>query len=266
MAYQSSQLDTQAERNRVNEALRASPQWRSAIQQMGLNPDGPLRLTGDQQRSLGMQLGLPLSDFHIDGAGNINDFHGWKGLPTWAKVAAIGGATAATLGATGGFGASGYLPGFLGGAGGGGGTGAALAGGAAFDAAPAGATGIVPGLAGAGGAAGYAPGAAAGSGGFLGGLKKVGNALIGRKTGNQNQGDQIANESQGGFDWTKLIPLGLASASAIRGATRGPTPGELALDKMMASAQNRVDTMEPTFQALAKMVQAQMPDYTKGQQ
>ena len=261
MGYQSSQLDSQAERDRINPMLRASPQWRSAIQQMGLNPDMPLRLTGDQQRSLGTQLGLPLSDFKIDAAGNINDFHGWKGLPTWAKTAIIAGAAVGTAGAGGMFSGA---PGAFG-LGTGGGGGGALAGGAAFDAAPVGATGIVPGLAGAGGPAGYAPGAASG-GGLLGGLKKVGNALIGRKTGNQNQGNQIANESQGGFDWTKLIPLGLGAASAIRGATRGPTQGEQALSKMMASAQNRVDTMEPTFQALAKMVQAQLPDYTKGQQ
>lgn len=95
---------------------------------------------------------------------------------------------------------------------------------------------------------------AAGGGGALGGLRKVGEALTGKA---------LADTADGGFDWTKLIPIGLGAASAIRGATRGPTQSEQALSKMMASAQNRVDTMEPTFQALAKMVGSQLPDYTK---
>jgi len=265
MGYESSQLDSQAERDRINPMLRASSQWRSAIQRMGLSPDGPLRLTRDQQRSLGTQLGLPLSDFKIDGAGNINDFHGWKGLPTWAKTAIIAGAAVGTAGAGGMFSGA---PGAFGlGTGGGA---AAASGGAT--AANVGATAGTGGLLANAGlpASAYltqAPSvasmgtSAAGGGGLLGGLKKVGNALIGRT------GKQIADEAKGdGFDWTKLIPLGLSTASAIRGATRGPTQGELALDKMMASAQNRVDTMEPTFQALAKMVQSQLPDYTKGRQ
>lgn len=103
MAYTHDQLDTKAERNQINEAMRASQEWRTAIQQMGLNPDGPLKLTKTQQQQLGRQLGLPLSDFHIDPAGNINDFHGWKGLPTWAKVAIISGAAVGTAGAAGAF-------------------------------------------------------------------------------------------------------------------------------------------------------------------
>ena len=88
-------------RNTVNTAMRKSPQWRQAIEGMGLNPDGPLRLDKRQQQRLAQTLGIRSTDFHIDPAGNINDYHGWKGLPTWAKVAAISGATAATLGAGG---------------------------------------------------------------------------------------------------------------------------------------------------------------------
>lgn len=101
MAYTRDQLDTKAERNQVNEAMRASSEWRSAIQAMGLNPDGPLKLSKTQQRQLGQRLGLPLDDFHIDPAGNINDFHGWKGLPTWAKVAIVSGVAVGTAGAGG---------------------------------------------------------------------------------------------------------------------------------------------------------------------
>lgn len=96
--YMSSQLDSKAERNQINESMRKSPQWRDAIKAFGLNPDGPLKLSNKQQQSLAQQLGLPTSDFHIDPAGNINDYHGWKGLPVAAKVAIIAGAAVATGG------------------------------------------------------------------------------------------------------------------------------------------------------------------------
>ena len=92
MAYTSKQLDSRSERDQVNVRLRASPEWRSTIQSFGLNPDGPLKLTKTQQQAVARRFGLPESDFHIDPAGNINDFHGWKGLPTAAKVAIIAGA------------------------------------------------------------------------------------------------------------------------------------------------------------------------------
>lgn len=103
MAYTSAQLQSKAQRDKVNESMRASPQWRDAIKGMGLNPDGPLKLNGDQQKRLAATLGLPTSDFHIDGAGNINDYHGWKGLPVAAKVAIIAGAAVVTAGAAGAF-------------------------------------------------------------------------------------------------------------------------------------------------------------------
>ena len=92
MAYTSKQLDSRSERDQVNVRMRASPEWRSTIQSFGLNPDGPLKLTKTQQQAVARRFGLPESDFHIDPAGNINDFHGWKGLPTAAKVAIIAGA------------------------------------------------------------------------------------------------------------------------------------------------------------------------------
>jgi hypothetical protein len=240
MAYTSSQLDSVAERNRVNDALRASDQWRSAIRAMGLNPDGPLQLTKAQQTQLGQQLGLPLSDFHIDPAGNINDYHGWKGLPTWAKTAAIAGAAVGTAGLGGMFSGA---PGAFG-----------LGGGAAAAAPAAEIAGIDAAIGGMG-AGGWAPAAA--GGGFLGGLRKVGEVLAGgKKLTDQASGD-------GKFDWTKLIPLGLGAASAIRGATRGPTASEQALQTMLGSAQARVDAQEPIFRALTTMAHSQLPDYTK---
>ena len=99
MAYTSKQLDSRKERDQVNVLLRASPEWRSTIQSFGLNPDGPLKLTKTQQQAVARRFGLPESDFHIDPAGNINDFHGWKGLPTAAKVAIITAAVVTGYGA-----------------------------------------------------------------------------------------------------------------------------------------------------------------------
>lgn len=103
MAYDHDSLDSQAERDKINEALRASDLWRDAIKAMGLNPDGPLKLSKTQQKQLAATIGLSTEDFHIDGAGNINDYHGWKGLPTAAKVAIVAGAAVATAGAAGAF-------------------------------------------------------------------------------------------------------------------------------------------------------------------
>ena len=104
MPIDTSNLDNATTRDQVNQAMRKSPEWRQAIQAMGHDPDGPLKLTGDEQKRLAQQMGLNSNDFHIDGAGNINEHHGWSGLPTWAKVAIIAGGTVATAGALGAFG------------------------------------------------------------------------------------------------------------------------------------------------------------------
>ena len=96
-------LQTSAQRNEINTKMRATPQWRQAITALGHNPDGLLKLSNEERQQLAQQLEIPADDFHIDPAGNINDYHGWRGLPTWAKVAVAGGATAATLGAAGAF-------------------------------------------------------------------------------------------------------------------------------------------------------------------
>lgn len=103
MGYTNSQVNTDAARDAINPQMRASALWRDAIRGMGLNPDGPLNLSKAQQQMLAQAMGLP-NDVHIDQAGNINDFHGWKGLPTAAKVGIVGGAAALTAGAAGAFG------------------------------------------------------------------------------------------------------------------------------------------------------------------
>src|SRR5688500_18095558 len=89
MAYTHDELDTRAERDKVNDALRASDLWRNAIKQMGLNPDAPPKLSKQQQKQLAATIGLSPADFHIDPAGNINDYHGWEGLPTPVKISAF---------------------------------------------------------------------------------------------------------------------------------------------------------------------------------
>lgn len=103
MAWTNDQVNSDRERDLINPQMRASAPWRNAIRAMGLNPDGPLKLSGSQRQSLARTMGLP-NDVHIDQAGNINDFHGWKGLPTAAKVAIVTGAAVGTAGAAGAFG------------------------------------------------------------------------------------------------------------------------------------------------------------------
>lgn len=141
MGYTSKQLDSRGKRDAINLKMRASPEWRGAIQSLGLNPDGPLKLNKDQRRSVAQRFGLPEKDFQIDQAGNINDFHGWKGLPTAAKIAigaaAVAGGWAALPGTFLGAGAGSTLGGLTG-------AGAGAAGGAS--ATNIGATGAVGGL------------------------------------------------------------------------------------------------------------------------
>lgn len=103
MGYTNDQVHTQQERDIINPKMRASPLWRNAVQAMGLDPDGPLTLSKLQQQQLAQAMGLP-DKVHIDPAGNINDFHGWKGLPTAAKIAIVTGAAIGTAGAAGAFG------------------------------------------------------------------------------------------------------------------------------------------------------------------
>lgn len=99
-------ISNKSERNQLNLAMRQQPWYQDWFQQRGLDPN--MVKLNDQQRTelqrLVVSRGfLDPSDGHIDQAGNVSDFHGWKGLPTAAKIAIAGGVTAATLGAAGAF-------------------------------------------------------------------------------------------------------------------------------------------------------------------
>jgi hypothetical protein len=94
-------------RNKLNITIRSQPWYQDYFKSRGLDPN-QVQLSKAQQQEL-QQLTvsngfLDPSDGHIDPAGNVSDFHGWKGLPTAAKVAIIAGAAAATAGAAGAFG------------------------------------------------------------------------------------------------------------------------------------------------------------------
>ena len=104
-------ISNKNERNQLNATLWQQPWYQEWFASKGINKGGKVKLS-DQQRkelqALVVQNGfLDPSDGHIDPAGNVSDFHGWKGLPTAAKIAIIGGAAAATAGAAGAFGGGG---------------------------------------------------------------------------------------------------------------------------------------------------------------
>lgn len=217
MAYDDkASLQTSADRNKVNTAMRATPQWRDAITAMGLNPDGPLKLNKAQQQSLAKQLDIPTDDFHIDPAGNINDFHGWKGLPTWAKVAVISGAAIGTAGAAGTFGGGAGAAG----AGAGGGAGATTAGGTLASTA-------LPGLAGTGMAV-TAPAAVTGgltTGGVLGltgvtssipTLNRIADLVRTGKSTTDKISDILGSASRGVGDATQAAGQNRISADELR--------------------------------------------------
>ena len=94
-------------RNQLNATLWAQPWYQEWFASKGINKGGKVNLNDQERKELQqlvVQNGfLDPSDGHIDPAGNVSDFHGWKGLPTAAKIA-IGAAVAAgTLGAGGAF-------------------------------------------------------------------------------------------------------------------------------------------------------------------
>jgi hypothetical protein len=185
------ELQTPTDRNTVNTRMRATPEWRNAIQALGHNPDGPLKLSKAEQQQLTRTLGLPADDFHIDPAGNINDFHGWKGLPTWAKTAIVAGAVVGTAGAAGAFAGGGAAAASAGGgataAGTGAGTAAGLSAGAAGGVGAAGISAAGVGAAGAGAAGVGAAGAAAGAS-AAGGLTAAGVGSMAARYGLQYGG------------------------------------------------------------------------------
>lgn len=99
-------ISNKTERNQLNLTIRQQPWYQDWFRQRRLNPN-MVQLSKAQQQELQQLVVskgfLDPSDGHIDPAGNVSDFHGWKGLPTAAKIAIIGGVTAATAGAAGAF-------------------------------------------------------------------------------------------------------------------------------------------------------------------
>ena len=191
-------------RDQINIKMRQSPAWQNAIRSVGgFRPDGVVSLNKQQQQQVAQLMGIPTSDFHIDQAGNISDFHGWKGLPTAAKIAIIGGATAATLGAAGAFsGGAGAASAAGGGAGAGAGGGGGLL-----------ASSAIPGLAGAG-----APGAVGGGLAAGGNLAALGSTAAGGASALSGGGEGMRKFGFGGlkkfFGGNSREILGLAGGFA----------------------------------------------------
>lgn len=121
--------------NRFNISMRSQPWFVQWHRQHGLNPsgNGNRKLSGTEQNELeglvvqNMFQGRKPQGMTIDSGGSLNQYGGWKGMPTWAKIAIIAGATVATAGAAGAFsGGAGAASGVGGGAGAATGTGATV--------------------------------------------------------------------------------------------------------------------------------------------
>jgi hypothetical protein len=102
--------------NAWNEQWRSSPQYRSILASVGINPNSPFRLSDQQrkqvQRTIQQQMGVQFpKGVEIDPAGNMNENEGFgKQAKKWGPV--VGGAALAA------FGIPGVMPGLIGGAGG----------------------------------------------------------------------------------------------------------------------------------------------------
>jgi hypothetical protein len=140
MAYVPGDNSGKEQINQFNLWMRQQPWYQQWFQARGLNPN-QVKLSKAQREDLertilqngGVQRDA-FNDMMIDPAGNLNTEHGFASLPTWAKVATIGGAAAA-----GGFGAAALAGGAGGGVGAGGlgsGMNAATAGAAAHAGSP----------------------------------------------------------------------------------------------------------------------------------
>lgn len=127
--------------DQFNDALRASPAWQAFIRRNGFQPNGPIRLSGNQREALKRQLqqaGIAFpKGMEIDPAGNVNQDQGVSKIAgnKWVQIGLIAGASALTMGAAG----FGPLAGMMGGSTAAG-TGAAAAGTAAAGGVAAGTT------------------------------------------------------------------------------------------------------------------------------
>src|SRR5262245_12969082 len=95
-AEQSYALGTREGRDRINQQLRANPQYEAYLRSIGATP-GDLSDPQRQQAAAWVsQNVMPLGSLEIDPAGNINSQHGFaQELKKWGPVAAAAGAIAA---------------------------------------------------------------------------------------------------------------------------------------------------------------------------
>lgn len=98
-AEQSYALGTKEGRDRINQQLRANPQYLAFLRSIGVDPSGPIRLS-DQQRQMASEwarktLGS-IGGLEIDPSGNLNNPHGFTTeLKQWGPIAAAGAGIAA---------------------------------------------------------------------------------------------------------------------------------------------------------------------------
>lgn len=104
--------------DRFNDALRASPAWQAFVRRNGFQPNGPVKLSGNQREALKRQLestGIVFpKGMEIDPAGNVNQDQGVSKIAgnKFVQIGLIAGASLATMGAAG----FGPLAGMMGGA------------------------------------------------------------------------------------------------------------------------------------------------------
>src|SRR5215510_11196516 len=121
-AEQSYALGTREGRDRINQQLRANPEYAAYLQRIGADPSGSLSDAQRQQAAAWVTQNVgPIGGLEIDAAGNLNNPHGFaQELKQWGPVAAAAAGIAAPY----------VLPMMLGGGG------APAASGIAFDALP----------------------------------------------------------------------------------------------------------------------------------
>lgn len=234
-----------------NQRLRADPAYRQFLQSMGVNPDGPIRLSSAQkkraERWVEQRYGDLGKGMEIDSAGNANQNEGFgKQAKRWGPI--VGGAALTA------FGIPGVMPGLLGGGGAGAGTAAAGAG-AGSGAAGGGAlaAGSIPtSLAMFGPGAVASQGVSAGLPLALGGSAGAGlpslvgstvpglEAAVPASIASQNvsQGGGSTQEQSGGGGWGRDLvrqlasPQGAASLMAVIAGLKGSGGGGEATEEM----------------------------------
>lgn len=253
--------------DRFNDALRMNPEYRSFLQSVGVNPDGPVRLSSAQRSHAERWVRQRFPDlggkFQIDPAGNINTDHGastaWSNpyfrypllaagaVGTAGALGAFSGAASAASAGTGGTLASSSLPV------------ASLMGGPAAIASQGASAGIAAG----GGAAARLAARHLPAGSLMGGPPRI--ASQGASRGIPyadilNAVTRGGGEDGGGSSWLNRLFRGLrdygpaalaALPAAIGGLTnRGPSDTEKQLNDILGIAKSRIEGSEPLYQGL----------------